>query len=237
MKKYLSVILLVFLLALPRAGFCQGPKVAVFPFKNNGQAQQAGLSAGLSAMFMTDLSGMKGVEAIDPQSVDAALGHARLSGGAPSTGDALKAAAALGADFAVTGEYIGFGNRFRIDVRLYDVKTGTLKAVDKAQNRENAIFDMVDALSGRLVAAITGAAPVAGGSLKVSSDPSDAVLRLDGEKVGDTPKTVTGLAVGPHKVEIELDGYQPFSQSVYVRENETTKVDAKLIRLFGGIRV
>ena len=236
MRKILLITLVAFFIALPRTGFCQGPKVAVFPFKNNGQAQLSGLSSGLSAMFMTDLSGMKGVEVIDPQKVDEALRGVRLSGGAPSTGDALKAAASLGADFALTGEYVGFGSRFRIDVRLYDVKTGTLKAADKAQNKEDAMFEMVDDLSGRLEAAITGVAPVAGGSLQVSSVPSGAILLLDGEEVGSTPKTITGLAPGQHKVEIDLDGYQKFTKSVTVQANDTAKVEAKLVRLFGGIR-
>lgn len=238
MKKilFLALILISFS-TFPGKAFCEGYRIAVFPFKNNGQSQLNGLSSGFAAMFTTDLTKSKQLEVIDPQRVMAALGKARLSGGAPSLEDALKAAAALGADYAVTGEFVSFGTRFRIDIRLYDVKTGALMLADKAQAKEDALFDMVDELSGKVIAAITGAAPSVGGTLVVSSEPAGAKITLDGEASGETPKTFKGISAGQHKVDLAMDGYQPYSKTVTVPEGETVKVEAKLIRLFGGIRV
>ena len=219
------------------SAFAEAPKVAVLPFKNNGQAQFNSLAAGISAMFTTNLSKTKNVEVVDPQKVSSAFAKARLSIGAPPSEEAFKVAASLEADYVLTGEFVSFGSRFRIDLRLYDVKTGALKFADKAQAKEDAFFDTVDELSDKVVFFITGAAPVVGGSLQVVSEPPGAKVLLDGESAGNTPVTKNNISAGQHKVEVLLEGYQDFSQNVTINEKEAAKVDAKLVRLFGGIRI
>lgn len=221
----------------PALGFCDNPKMAFFPFKNNGQPQQNGLASGLSAMFATNLAGLKNVDVVDPQKVSAAISRLGLVGGAPSVEDSLKAAADLGAAYAVTGDFVVFGGRFRIDVRVYDVKSGTIKFIDKAQSKEDAMFDMVDQLSDKMVVAIAGALPPAPGGLQVTTDPEAATLYVDGDNAGTTPATVKNLKTGTHAIRLELAGYQDYTQKVEVKENVVAKVDVKLIRLYGGIRV
>ena len=219
------------------SAFAEVPKVAVLPFKNNGQAQFNSLASGIAAMFTTNLTKTKDVEVVDPQRVTSAFIKARLPIGGQPVEEALKAIAPLDADYALTGEFVSFGNKFRIDVRLYDVKTGTLKFADKAQAKEDAFFDTVDELSDKVVFFITGAAPVVGGSLQVISEPPGARFLLDGEPAGTTPVTKNNVSAGQHKVEVLLEGYQDFSQTITVNAKEAAKVDAKLVRLFGGIRV
>lgn len=219
------------------SAFGGAARVAVMPFKNNGQAQLNSLAAGLSAMFTTNLTKAKEVEIVDPQLVTAALAKTRLAGGAPSAEDAIKAAAALDADYLLTGEFVSFGSRFRIDTRLYDVKTGTLKFADKAQAKEDAFFDTIDELSDKVVFFITGSRPSVGGSLRVISEPPGATVLLDGEPAGAAPVTRNNMPAGQHRVEVQLEGYQDFSQAVIINEKEAAKVEAKLVRLFGGIRV
>lgn len=237
MKRITAALVFVLIASASVSAFGETTRVAVMPFKNNGQAQLNSLAAGLSAMFTTNLTKAKDVEVVDPQRVTAALAKTRLAGGAPSAEDAIKAAAALDADYLLTGEFVSFGSRFRIDMRLYDVKAGTLKFADKAQAKEDAFFDTVDELSDKVVLFITGSMPAVGGSLQVISEPSGATVLLDGEPAGATPVTRNNMPAGQHKVEVRLEGYQPFSQTVTVNEKEAAKVDAKLVRLFGGIRV
>lgn len=239
MKKVLLVVttlLLCLALSPARDAFCQ-TKVVVFPFKNNGQPQYNGLTSGLSAMFITDLTRSKGLEVADPRQVESALGRARLVGGAPSFEDATKAAASLGAGHYVMGEFVVFGGKFRIDVRVYDARTGTLISADKGQAKEDALFEMVDELSEKIVFAITGTIPKVGGGLQVTSDPPGAYLLVDGDKKGQTPATLKALHSGSHKIELILEGYQDYVDNITIRENETAKVDVKLIRLMGGVRV
>jgi TolB-like protein len=238
MKKALLVALTLslFLALLPAEAFCQA-RVVVFPFKNNGQPQYNGLASGIAAMFITDLARSKDIEVVNPRKVEGALGKARLAGGAPSFEDATRAAEALDANYSVMGEFVVFGGKFRIDVRVYDVKTGALVGADKGQAKEDALFDMADELSDKVIFRITGSIPKVGGGLQVTTDPPGADLRVDGDNKGQTPATLKGLPAGSHKVELSLDGYQAYSADVPVKENETAKVDVKLIRLMGGLRI
>ncbi len=86
-------------------------------------------------------------------------------------GDSLKAAADLGAAYAVTGDFVVFGGRFRIDVRVYDVKSGTIKFIDKAQSKEDAMFDMVDQLSDKMARGHGGRAAAGPRGLQVTTEP------------------------------------------------------------------
>ena len=237
MKRVTAALVFILIASASVSAFAEVPKVAVLPFKNNGQVQYNSLAAGISAMFTTNLSKTKDVEVVDPQKVSSAFAKARLAIGASPSEEAFKVAASLEADYVLTGEFVSFGNRFRIDVRLYDAKTGTLKFSDKAQAKEDAFFDTVDELSDKLVFFITGSRPVAGGTLQVISEPSGAKVLLDGESAGTTPLTKSNMPAGQHKVEVLLEGYQDFTQTVTINEKEAAKVDAKLVRLFGGIRV
>lgn len=228
----------VFLLACwssPAAS--QGVRVAVFPMKNNGQAQYNGLASGIAAMFTTNLNKSDAIEVVEPQAVFGAIAKARLAGGAPTTTDAMAAAQALDAAYAVTGEFVMFGGRFRIDIRVYDPVTGQLKFADKAQDKEDQFFSKVDELSDRIIINIAGSLPKAKGGLQVNSVPAGAAVLVDGDDAGVTPAGPLAAGPGAHEVSIELYGYHPYKETVVVKEGETAALDVKLVPLYGGIRV
>jgi TolB-like protein len=237
LQRVFLTVTILFMLAVPVSAFADGPRVAVFPMKNNGQAQYNGLASGISAMITTNLNKSENLEVVEPQAVLGALSRARFEGGAPLTDDALKAAAKLDAAYAVTGTFLMFGGRFRVDVRVYDVGTGSLKFVDKAQASEQEFFDKVDELSDRIILKLAGSLPKAKGSLNIESTPAGASITLDGNDAGSTPASMVGIAPGNHAVELDLYGYKPFSQTVTVVEGETAEVKAVLVPLNGGIRV
>ncbi|MFO7675684.1 MAG: SUMF1/EgtB/PvdO family nonheme iron enzyme [bacterium] len=54
---------------------------------------------------------------------------------------------------------------------------------------------------------VEGKVTVSGDTLAVSSSPAGAAVKLDGTYVGNTPTTVTGVAVGEHEVRIQAQGY------------------------------
>ncbi len=237
MRKIFFLSFLLFVLAVPSAGFCANPKLAVFPFENNGQAKDRGLSSGLPVMFFTNLAKINNIDIIDPQTVSEAVFRMPLTGGAPSVEDSLKAAKKLGAAYAVTGDYVIFGGRFRIDVRVYDVKTGAIKFIDKAQSTENTMFDDVDKLSNKIIAALAGVLPPVPGVMRVMTEPEGARLYVDGEKSGITPLSLKDLKPGMHRIRLRLSGYQEYRQKVEVVKGKTAKIHVKLVRLYGGVRI
>ncbi len=79
------------------------------------------------------------------------------------------------------------------------------------------------------------------GSLLISADVTGIPVFIDGQQRGGTPLVIDGISEGEHLVEIRSpgEGYQPFSESVTIRANERTTVEAT-IRIapdLGSLRV
>ena len=59
------------------------------------------------------------------------------------------------------------------------------------------------------------------GSINVTCGPKGATIKVDGTKVGTTPKEIEGLSVGRHTVEVSKSGYESRSWTVNVKANGT----------------
>ena len=74
-------------------------------------------------------------------------------------------------------------------------------------------------------AVVTLAAEQRSASLSVSSIPSGARIQFDGKDTGKTtPAALSDIAVGPHSVALQLDGYTPAEQAVRVPEDALVTV-------------
>jgi hypothetical protein len=76
----------------------------------------------------------------------------------------------------------------------------------------------------------------AAGTLAVRVQPADAVVLIDGERwdsSGADARLHIQVNPGPHRIEVQKDGYQPFSSVVHVRAGETTPVNVSLTRTAG----
>jgi len=69
----------------------------------------------------------------------------------------------------------------------------------------------------------TTTTPADSGIISVYSQPTGAMVWLDGVERGMTPTTLYGLATGPHTVRVHLKGY-PDNQTVVIVENQKTLV-------------
>ena len=68
------------------------------------------------------------------------------------------------------------------------------------------------------------------GELMVYSEPAGGNLILDGKPVGELPRKVRGLVVGPHTVRVEKEGFTPAVESVTVLEGELHKLKVALTK-------
>lgn len=78
------------------------------------------------------------------------------------------------------------------------------------------------------------------GYIHVSSTPSGAIAIVDDYLRISTPDVVTVPADRNHIVQVQLYGYQPYSQSVFVKSGQTTTVSANLVKnapVTGGLTV
>ena len=61
------------------------------------------------------------------------------------------------------------------------------------------------------------------GIAEIESKPAMADIYIDGQKVGQTPQSVRNILVGDHVVVIKKDGYDDYTSSLSVSENQTIK--------------
>ncbi len=68
------------------------------------------------------------------------------------------------------------------------------------------------------------------GSMTLTSTPSDAVVYVDGKKVGTSPVIVNELLVGTHTIRLEKDGYDNQEKTVQIAENQESILDFTLTK-------
>jgi parallel beta-helix repeat protein len=89
----------------------------------------------------------------------------------------------------------------------------------------------------RYVQATLTMIPPIDGVLSVTSTPSGADITIDGAPIGETTPHSMSIMPGYHTIELTLEGYQDWTESVQVTSDETTNVDATLTQVTGSISV
>ena len=69
------------------------------------------------------------------------------------------------------------------------------------------------------------------GSIRATSDPTDAVVFVDGAYKGRSPKTVDNVLIGPHNVLFLKRGYFGYERGAVVIANQTTPVHCDLTKM------
>ncbi len=77
------------------------------------------------------------------------------------------------------------------------------------------------------------AAETARGSVFVTTHPEGAVISIDGRRRGVSPKIVSGLTVGRHRLDLTLEGYQAKTVYVTVKAKEINQQTVQMSGAFG----
>ncbi|MGD9898674.1 MAG: PEGA domain-containing protein [Calditrichaceae bacterium] len=77
------------------------------------------------------------------------------------------------------------------------------------------------------------------GSLAINSNPSEAIVSLDGKELKErvTPFTLESVPPGKHRISIKKPGYSEFSGSITVIENQESNFFGELKQLTGDLEV
>jgi len=73
--------------------------------------------------------------------------------------------------------------------------------------------------------------------IAIGVQPGDAVILVDGERwqSSSTDRLEIQVSPGAHRIEVQKDGYQPFTTSVNVRPGETATVNVSLSSKVPGV--
>ncbi len=143
---------------LQRTAWSRPPRVAVLPFFNAlSDAETAPLSEGILDSLAGALECVNGLAVVDP-AVAADVAQQSSIQDTRKESDAVKLGSLMSADVVVMGSYQRVGDRFRIEARLLDVRTGHVLSgatIRGAGTYPNDYFPQLDTVCKGVVAAMS----------------------------------------------------------------------------------
>jgi tetratricopeptide (TPR) repeat protein len=174
----------------------------VLPFENNGSYGQdkeifLALELGIPATISAALGAHPGATSADPGRMRSAMKSQGLAPGRPvDAATATQIAKAAGGGYAVTGSFVDFYGKFRINARLVDARSGQIVKVvanDDPMLQERARLGAIIQSVSEKLAAAAGLSPFpANAAPRTGAIPTDALnqfsLGLLSESRGDRAK-------------------------------------------------
>jgi len=181
MKPTARLILSMALLAgtQPLNAQATAPAVVALTFENGGSygldsVDFSGLGRAIPAVITADFLRNPGLRTLDRSEAQAIVDREGLNrSGRVDAKSAAKVGKQLGATYVVTGTFVDYYGRVRIDARLIDTGTGViLEVVSTGQRARAELPQMISDISAQLMSGTRLPAPPAGnvGSAKISAD-------------------------------------------------------------------
>ena len=227
MKRSVSFLIIAVLLTLPAVAMAQQRAILWLVETAEGATVEAEV---VRTLFLELLEGADDAEHI--VDVDGLAHHMQQHGlpipgcisGMEACPNALTAVAEeLRLDVIARARVFGDGERIQLTVRGVSGGPSRTLQFEGASIRHTA-FQVVTEFVG------------ASAQLAVTSRPSGANVILDEEVVGQTPYQ-SEVAAGIYELVIDLEGYQPFHQTVELRPNESRLIDRDLDRMYAELLV
>ena len=165
-------ILLTIFTILTSASLAADPlRISVLYFDNTGGSESLGwLEKGLADMLLTDLSLSEEIKAVEREQLEKILAEQRFSlSGMADEDQGIEIGRLLSAELLLTGSFIEAGGRLRIDGKLIDTETGSIRAAVKSEGSPADIFSMEKELALEIFRTLEIEAPEGIDSSKSSS--------------------------------------------------------------------
>ncbi len=155
----------------------------------------------------------------------------------------------LGVARMISGSVGKVGRIYTLSVRMIDIETGRIM-ISKTEDCECPIEKVLTQSIGNVAMKLAGLAPgqtpagqvmptvVEGkGDFYFKSDPPGAKVFINNQEVpGRTPNSLEGVQAGMHVIRMETEQYSG-SETVFLEANEFKRVELKLERSKGGLKV
>ncbi|MDD3858958.1 MAG: SUMF1/EgtB/PvdO family nonheme iron enzyme [Bacteroidales bacterium] len=123
------------------------------------------------------------------------------------------------------------------DIYINDVKVGSgtysvrkssgFYTVEARKDKHSPDSKKVEVTDGQTVPVALAPVPQYG-ILKISTNPPDVEIYIDGVKKGTTPTTIRQLLVGDYNIELRMQGYASYTAKITIKHNETTEISETL---------
>ncbi|HSD28391.1 MAG TPA: TonB family protein [Vicinamibacteria bacterium] len=195
-----------------------------------GAAAMAVLALGLVGWAVWPRAGVgaaaEETAAASPAATPAGADSSESAPPAPPLATLLVESEPSGAHVSVNGEMEG-----QTPLRLSDLPFGSYDVRVERKGYEMQAREVslsAAAAAGELRFVLARTAPPPQGEADVVSAPSGAQVSVDGRPVGTTPLTGLRLRPGKRRLELELEGHQPWTGTVDVAAGGTGRVEVRL---------
>ncbi len=125
------------------------------------------------------------------------------------------------------------GKKYNTGTWRGDLGFGSYKVECKKTNHRTAETTLNVAPDMATIVNLPSPTPITGG-LDITSTPSGANIYLDGQNVGATPKLISDVLIGNHKVELRREGMVSSSRNITIEEGKTFALSMELSAATGG---
>jgi|GEM_PF-3575992 len=129
--------------------------------------------------------------------------------------------------------FVGTEEKGKTPLKLSALPFGTLKLTLKLQGYQDLTED-VELNENQAVVdlpAVLQSAAAQVGMLVIESTPPGAFIALGTRVIGQTPKTLDKTNVGKYAITLKKEGYVDYSETVRVKEGQTTTIQAQLAEI------
>ncbi len=75
------------------------------------------------------------------------------------------------------------------------------------------------------------------GSIDIKSNPPEATIYLDGERVGTTPDILKSVEIGAHEVEVKMEGFEEWKKTLKVKKGKEFALNVALQLNTGSVNI
>jgi len=151
----------------------------------------------------------------------------------------------LGVQYMLSGSLGRFGKVYTIQLQILNVETGAIEHssdYDYEGEIENLLKDGIQTALLRLLGLEDSATAFSATSIKnpgiliLSSEPPDAIVKMDGYEIGTTPLTNSGIMPGAHIITVNKDRYDEVVKTIIIGSGKTVRESFELFRSKGKLR-
>ncbi|MBU2568225.1 MAG: SUMF1/EgtB/PvdO family nonheme iron enzyme [Elusimicrobia bacterium] len=227
------------------------PTIAVAEFE--GQGLSASELLGISEFVRTGLINTELFNMVDRRNMEQILQEQKFQiSGCTTEECAVKMGQLLNVQKIVTGKVIKLGGKFYITANIIDVETGRIAISERLDATGiDQLADKSESLAAILANRLLGKRPtpkmgsvapfpvteeIAKGSAFIQSDPPDAEIFIDGEKLGRTPMKVE-VSIGQRQLVLMKEGYIDKSAQLNIIADTTVKISETLTPMLGSVLI
>ncbi len=111
-----------------------------------------------------------------------------------------------------------------------DLSTGVYRIECKLTNHETSLLtkEITNQMNGDVIQ-LEAPRPILG-SLMVESEPSSAIIYIDGKEIGETPKLIKEILIGQHSLRLAKPNYTDYNETLTIVKDQRKQVQANLAK-------